>query len=473
MSRGITPSASGPLSSTEVNAPQIAIPNPLAVILSSSTRNSAEPGTTFTIGVTVSNRSGQSVIAQVFLDKLPVLLRQWCPVSQEYLALAPDQSGEVTFPIHIPLEALPANYSYAVVVDAPDQDYPPRLYHQYLQILPSSQEATSENDPTFVVQPLTTVGNPATCQRGEVLPIQVMVYNRSERVDRFRLRCPDLPQSWFSIEYPRDEEGVGLILAADSLRLNPGDNGQILLTIHPPFETRAGRYDPTIQLRSENDPNLGLLDIIYLQLLPTYTLQPAFQTIVGRVGGQAGIFEIRLGNEGNTDREIELETKDTEEGDLCTCTLSPNPVTVVPQTTGLAHLRVKPNKWWRRPWFGGGKVINLRVVLRDRHQHPLPNDVLQGVLMWSPRPWWQVWPLILLAVGGIGLILYALWWWLLKPPVLPSIAEFFAEDSQYAAADGDIVRVGWTIADPERIRSLRIVGRSPDGMVSSGPLDYE
>ncbi|MGK7887875.1 MAG: hypothetical protein AB4042_00975 [Leptolyngbyaceae cyanobacterium] len=477
MSRGIMPSASdsvpGSSLSTGANASPTAIPNPLAVILSSSTRNSVEPGTTFTISVTVSNRSAQSVIAQVFLDKLPTLLRQGCPVSQESLALAPEQSGEVLFPIAIPLDALPANYAYAVVVDAPDQDYPPRLYPQQLQILPSSQEVSSENDPTFVVQPATTVAHPAMIQRGESLPIQVMVYNRSDRVDRFRLRCPDLPQSWYSLDYPRDEEGVGLVLVSDSLRLNPGDYGQILLTLHPPFETKAGRFDPTIQLVSENDPELGLLDVIYVQLQPIYTLQPVFQTVVGRVGSQVGRFEIWLDNEGNTDRDIEVEANDSEEGDLCTCTLSPNPVQVLPQTRSQVRLQVKPNKWWRRPWFGGGKVINLRVVLRDRHQHPLPTNVLQGVLMWSPRPWWQVWPLIILALGVAGLGAYALWWWLFKPPVLPSIVEFFAEDSQYAAADGDTVRVGWTIADPRRIRDLRLVGRSPDGVVISGPLDYE
>ncbi|MEB3230964.1 MAG: hypothetical protein VKJ64_08145, partial [Leptolyngbyaceae bacterium] len=473
MSRGITPSAFDSSSAPEVNASAPVVSNPLAVILSSSTRNSVEPGTTFTIGVTVSNRSGQSVIAQVFLDKLPTQLRQWCSVSQEYLALAPGQSGEVIFPVRIPLEALPETYSYAVVVDAPDQDYPPRLYAQYLQILPSSQEVSSENDPTFVVQLPTTVAAPAAIQRGESLPIQVMVYNRSDRVDRFRLRCPDLPPTWFRIDYPRDDEGVGLVLVADSLRLNPKSQGQILLTFHPPFETKAGRFDPTIQLISENEPDLGLLDVIYLELLPVYTLQPVFQTIVGRVGSQAGIFEIWLDNGGNTDREIVVDANDSEEGDLCTCTLSANPVQVLPQMRRQVRLQVKPKKWWRRPWFGGAKVINLRVVLRDRHEYPLPNSVLQGVLMWSPRPWWQVWPLILLALGTAGLVLYALWWWLFKPPVLPSIAEFFAEDSQYAAADGDIVRVGWTIADPERIRNLRLVGRSPDGMVISGPLDYE
>ncbi|NET08623.1 MAG: hypothetical protein F6K09_01495 [Merismopedia sp. SIO2A8] len=456
-----------------MNADSAITLKPLAVILSSSGKNTIEPGNTFFIGVTVSNRSATNVTAQVFIDHLPPLLQQWCPISQEYLALAPGQSGEVVFPLHVPVDALPNTYAYLVVVDAPDQDYPPSTYAQQLQILPLSHEISVDSDPTFVVQPPTTAAAPGHIQRSGTLPVQVAVYNRSDRVDRFRLRCLDLPDTWFTVTYPRDDEGVGLILDADSLRLNPGDQGVILFTLHPPFEARAGRYEPTVQLISENEPMLGLLDVIYFQILPAYALQPAFQTIVGRVSGQPGQFEVWLGNEGNCDRHLMIDANDSEEGELCRYTLAPNPITVVPQTTGRVVLTVQPTQWWRRPWFGGGKVINLRVLVADPDHHPVPNNVLQSTLIWAPRPWWQVWPLILLAIGSVGILIWAIWWYLLRPPVLPSIANFFTEDVRYAAVDGDTARVGWQIDDPGQIRSLRLVGRSPDGMVISGPLDYE
>jgi hypothetical protein len=41
-------------------------------------------------------------------------------------------------------------------------------------------------------------------------------------------------------------------------------------------------------------------------------------------------------------------------------------------------LEVKPNKWWRRPFYGGGLLINFGVELEDVQQLPLPQDMPRG-----------------------------------------------------------------------------------------------
>ena len=115
---------------------------PLAVILNSSGKDAVTPGSTFELGVTVTNRGAQSAVVHIIIDDLVPLLRQWCQSSQEYLALAPDQSGEVIFRFEIPIDILPGIFHYLLVVDAPQHypEYPPARYSQELEVLPPSQD---------------------------------------------------------------------------------------------------------------------------------------------------------------------------------------------------------------------------------------------------------------------------------------------------------------------------------------------
>jgi hypothetical protein len=112
-----------------------------------------------------------------------------------------------------------------------------------------------------------------------VLQFEIQVLNRSERVDRFRLVCLDLPTRWVQITYPADTQGLGLVVEGDSLGLNPGEQGLILLTLNPPAEALADIYIPTLQLLAENNPDLALLELIYLRVLPIYQLQSELITL--------------------------------------------------------------------------------------------------------------------------------------------------------------------------------------------------
>jgi hypothetical protein len=453
----------------------LASSKPLAVILNSSGKEIVVPGSVFSFSVTISNKGNQSAIIDVSIDDRSTLLQQWCLSLRERLALGPNQSGEVVFPIRVPINALPGLYPYLVVVDA-QEHYPedtPLQFAQQIQILPATQDAVHTSDPTFALQPTTTPTQPAIIQPGGALPLQVMVHNRSDRVDRFRLLCTDLPRPWFFITYPQGVQGSGLLVNADSLNLNPGEQSLISFVITPPLDALAGTYIPTLRLYSENSPELVLLDLVYLQVPPTYLIQAELRTIISRVRRQAGLYQVRLNNPGNTRRDVFLRINNLDEDDLCIYTLEHSRVQVDPKAVVGLGLQVQPKKWWRRPIFGGGRVLNFSVDLEDARQLPLTVDNLPGFLLWEARPWWQFLPLLLLGVLGLLAIAYLLWWLLFRVPPLPKVVQFFSEDTSYAALNGDAVRLGWQISQPDRLQSLKITGLSPEGAVLTRPEVYD
>ncbi|UBF30312.1 hypothetical protein K9N68_34430 (plasmid) [Kovacikia minuta CCNUW1] len=448
---------------------------PLAVILNSSGREVVTPGSVFSVGVTVHNKGKQSAIIDVSIDDRSGILQQWCLSLRERLALGANQSGEVVFPIRVPTNALPGLYPYLIVVDA-QEHYPedtPIQFPQRIQILPAAQDAVHSSDPTFILQPATNPTKPALIQPGGALAVQVLVHNRSDRVDRFRLVCTDLPRPWFNVTYPQGIEGAGLMVSTDSLNLNPGDQGLISLLLNPPLNALAGTYIPTLRLYSENNPDLVLLDLIYLQVPPIYLLQVELRTIISRVQQQAGIYQVRLNNMGNTRREVLLRVQNLDEEELCTYQLEHSQVRIAPKEVVGVGLQVQPKKWWRRPIFGGGRVLNFSVDLEDSRQLPLTIDHLPTYLLWEARPWWQIVPLILLGVLSLLAIAYLIWWWLFRVPPPAQIVQFFSEDPTYSAVNGDVVRLGWQISQPNRLQSLKITGLSADGKPLTRPETYD
>lgn len=449
---------------------------PLSVVLTSAGLDSAAPGSTFTLGVTVHNVGDRSAIVYVFIEERSPILRQWCGSMQESLALATDQSGEVTFEIAVPSAALPELLEYDLIVDGSDsyQDFAPRRYDHYrLQVLPAERTAQSTDEPTFYLEPTSTSRTPQVVQSGVGWPLQVWVDNRAQRVDRFRLNCLGLPPDWrIVIAYPKDPGQLGLIVEADSLGLNPGDQGQILVTITPPVKVLAGYYVPTLRLLSENQPDLNLLDLVYLQILPLYQLHPQLQSLRNQIRTQPALYEIQLDNLGNTPRAIALTVEDLEAPDTCDYRLDAEQVAIAPFSQQRLFLEGMPQNWWQRPLYGAGRFFNFRVRLDDPEQYPLLVDTLPGNVLWLPRPWWQLLLVVLTVLGAVGILLGLLWWLLFKPPVLPQIVAFETQDSRYAEANGDFARVSWTIANAHRVQSLTLVGYSPEGELLSAPLTY-
>jgi hypothetical protein len=451
-----------------------ALGSPVGVILNPSGSVSVMAGGVFQLSVTACNQGTISALIDIFIDERSEPLREWCISPYHRLALNPGQSSEIVFPIQVPVEAIPGNYSYAVVVDAPHH-YPedtPIQYQSQLQIVPFVQESQRVTDPTFTLQPATTSDTPVLLQPGQPLPVVILVHNRSDRVDRFRLTCPDLASEWLTIRYPEMYAAAGLVRTADALELNPGDRGEIQLALIPPLSIWAGIYSPSIRLHSANYPDLVLLDVVYLQLREIYLLDIELLTIAGRVKRQPGLYELRFQNRGNTVREVVLVVRGVEDSGLCTYTLVSDRVRLLPGDVANVSLQVHPTtKWWRRPWFD--RTSEFVVEVEDVQTLPLATDRLPGSLQWQGRPRWQ-WLLFLLAIAGIiGAIAFLIWWLLTRPPIRPQIADFSPSAALYQEANGDAIGLNWKISNPQKIQSLKLQGLSPDGVVLSNPIVYD
>jgi hypothetical protein len=439
--------------------------SPVALILNpNAMQQSVAPGSTLELYVTVSNQGPQSAVIDLFIDEASQTLRQWCETPRERLALGPQQSSEVVFRFQIPVQAFPGLYDYVLVVDAP-QHYPedtPIQRPRQIQVLPQEQAAVKVNDPTFSLKPVTSPAQPAVLKLGQPLPMQVLVHNRSDRVDRFRVSCPDLEEDWFTVRYAAGLEGPGLLTGNDGLGLNPGAQGPISLLFQPPLNTLAGSYSPTIRVHSSNNPDLVLLDLVYIQIPAFYRLNAELNTLLGKVTRSPGQYELKLTNEGNTIRELSVRAKGRDEEDLCTYTCEPESVRVLPGKTTSISLQVKPTKWWRQPLYGNPLDLNFQIELEDNKQLALPKELPQGLLIWQPRPWWQLLLLALSVFVAILALVLLIWQIYFKAPEPPKLlpSSFQPDSSQLSEAAGDVIQLNWQVLNADQVQKITIAGKA-------------
>jgi hypothetical protein len=439
--------------------------SPLQIILNPPGIQFGMPGDTIELYVVVINQGNQSAVVDlsfIFDDEFRNLTG-WSSPPQASLGIAPQQtSDEVKFELQIPIDALPGTYDYTLVVDAP-QHYPqdtPINFPLQLKVLLKEQTVIRINDPTFAIKPSSNANKPLLFNANEAsLPVEVIVENRSNRVDRFHLTCPDLDEDWFTITYPTTGyEGLG-VSEITALGLNPGSKGQILLTFHPPSDTLAGIYSPTIRLHSENYPDLVLLDLVYIQIPTIYRLDVNVQTILAQVSRSPAKYELSLANQGNVVRELSFNLESRDEEAFYTYKFQPNEIKLLPSKIVIANLTVKPRPWWRRPWLGGGLMINFQVNIQDKQNLPLSNTLPQLSLVWKPRPWWQFLLLLLVSLGLLGGIGFTIWRLLHPDPV--RLENFAANSSQIT--EGQEVTLGWNIQNYQQLErlELNIKGQQP------------
>lgn len=447
--------------------------NPLQVIINPPGIQFGMPGDTIDLHIVVINQGDQSAVIDLYFvfDEVFQNLTGWSSSPRESLALAPQQnSDEVTFEFQIAADALPGTYDYTLVVDSP-QHYPqdtPITFPNQIKVLLKEQTAIRVNDPTFSIRPNTNPNKPLIFNPSEPLQVEVIVDNRSHLVDRFRLACPDLDEDWFTINYSATGfEGTGLVSEATALELNPATQGQILLKFHPPGDTLAGSYSPTIRLSSENSPDLVLLDLVYIQIPTNYRLDIELNTILGQVSRRLGKYELSLANRGNIVRELILSLESRDEEQLYTYKFDPTEVRLLPNRSVETKLTVKPRPWWRQPWFGTGLVVNFKVDIKDQQNLPLPNTLPQGTLVWKPRPWWQFILLVLAILGllgGIGFII----WRILSPD--PLRLENFSANNPRITEEEDEVALRWDIHNYQQLQKLVLTTK---GSQPIQPITYD
>jgi hypothetical protein len=452
-------------------------PNPLSVIIDPPGVQPAMPGDTVELYIVVTNQSKQGAVIDVFFDEASETLHQWSNSSRESLALGPQQSSELTFQFNIPVDALPGTYDYTLVIDAPEHfpEDTPIQYPRQLKVMLKEHTVVRVNDPTFSLKPATNPSNPAIFKPKESLQIEVMVDNRSNRVDRFRLVCPDLEDDWFTIRYPNTGvEGPGVLTGTSGLELNPNPRGRILLELKSPADAFAGSYSPTIRLYSANSPDLVLLDLVYIQIPPIYLLDVELHILREKVSNTFGLYEIKLTNRSNMPRDLKLSIKSRDEEQLYKYECDPRQVRILPNKSTKANLTVKPGPWWRRPLFGSGLSLNFEVALQDKYEYPLPEKLPEGTLLWKSRPWWQFVPFILTLLGCVAGIAFLIWFLFLKPPAPPQLVAFSPDSINYI--EGDEIRLDWQIRNFQQISKLEIENQGEtnnQSKISSEPQIFD
>lgn len=449
---------------------------PLSVAVTPWDHDRVTPGNPHYFDVTVKNRTTQDAVVQVCLEPSrdqSTWLEDWCRQTEQWLALTPSHSGELTFCLDIPSDITPRSLEFEVVVRSKGTVKADDFRYLYrLQIIAPSTTAKIQ-DPTFRLTP-TSPEHPIIVQSSEPARVEVAINNRSDRVDRFRVDCTGLPEGWkVQAIYPNDDNGLGLVRDPDSVGINPNNQAIVQVLFIPPPLPLAGSYLPTLRIRSDNAPNLGLLGLVYLRVEPLYQLQVQLEAIQAQVYDRAARFMLRFANLGNTPRQIQIQVKDLSQAEQCFYTLGSSELSLSPQSIAQIAVEGQPRSKWKRPWFGAGQNYPFELEFIDRDRQPISPEKIQGFLTWMPRPWWQVVLTTVLLLGAVGTSAGLIWWYLLRPPTPPQIVEFAAEDSRYEEQREDRVRLHWQIEHPEQIQTLQLTGYSPEGKVNSSALVYE
>jgi len=436
--------------------------SPLFVIIDPPGIQYGMPGETIEINVVVRNEGKESAIIDLFFtfDEIFQKISNWSDSPRASLTLAPEQiSNEVTFKLEIPIDALPGTYDYTFVVDSPEH-YPqdtPISFPGQVKVLLKEQTVIRASDPIFSIQPTTNPNKPLVYKQDNLLQIKLKVENRSARVDRFHLTCPELDENSLKISYPETGVEATGLLEVNALELNPSSYGQILLEFYPPSNILAGTYSPTIRLHSANNPDLILLDLVYINIPINYEIGADLKTILGKVSRKAGKYRLMLINQGNLVRELSFSARGRDEDELCNYKIEPNEIKLLPSKSVEADLTVKPRPWWRRPWIGRPLAINFQVDIADKQDLPITTPLPQGVLEWKSRPIWQI---LLLILGGFGLVAtggYFLWRYLYPDPL--RVEDFSATAQVFSFRDP--INLNWKISNYKQLKRIEITTTQP------------
>jgi hypothetical protein len=390
-----------------------------------------------------------------------------------------DKFKKITLLIEVPPQAIPGLYNYEILLQLAGRNAGKTIsIPEQLKVTQSDNDAELGSEPGFFVEPITTSTKPYKFKQGEELEVKIKVENRSQNTDTFYLYCDstsaELKNNWFTVKYPTSTlDSIGLVKETDGLQLNPKKSGEIILKLHPPRETLAGNYFPTIRLGSKSKQDLLLLDVFYLQILPEDNLDIKMYPLLRKIPKEGGEFQLQLTNNGNTKQEITVHAQD--KNDIFQYQI------FYPKRNGVANtnniilspgekfqevtLKALPKKGWLRPIIPG-KVLefpfnielkNNSSVATSYDAAKLPQNLPQGNLIWESRPLWQ----FLLGLGILGLIGFIIWGYFLKnkiPPLLPKIEKFsVVTPEKYQEGQKDNILLDWEITQIEKIDKIEKV----------------
>ncbi|MBE9140929.1 hypothetical protein IQ254_27650 [Nodosilinea sp. LEGE 07088] len=380
------------------------------------------------------------------------------------LVLLPAQSKQTSLFLEVPAQFEAGLYSYDLVLQSDRFGADTLRRPQQLRVLPPVENIEFQDEPSFGLEPPTQSEHPYQLQPGTPFPVKVQIKNHSRQVDRFFLRCPELEEGWFTLNYPETNlDEPGLLTRTDGLQLNPGDTGEILLLLHPPKTAPAGYYSSTLRLKSWNRKDLVLLNILYFQILINESLEIALTPPTRTIPSPRETFQLSVTNGGNVVREVAITAADP--ADLFSYAIAPDAVALLPGETAEIAVAPSPKRIWRRSWRGTPQDVAFTVMLNDLQQEeeewaePLPATT--GTVLWQSRSPWLRWLVgllvgLLMLTGALGLAYLLLKELVVKPSEEPRIQEFSSTQTTYPVADGNPIRLNWSIQNPEQADRVNV-----------------
>ncbi|MCU0549660.1 MAG: hypothetical protein MUC48_09965 [Leptolyngbya sp. Prado105] len=321
-----------------------------------------------------------------------------------------------------------------------------------------SRNHSAKKSFNFTIAPATTSETPYQIQAGKTVVFRIQVTNQSILSDLIFLKCPELPADWFTIAYLDHtvEETPGIIQLSEKLSLPPQSSGEIQLTLHPPRDAAIGNYFPTLQLISMSAPDLVILDVIYLQVLPDTHLDTQLIPESQAIANQPATFNFIICNRGNVHRTLKLDAKDSANLFRFETDLANNIVKLAPGQEITIALNAAPRNPWQRPLGGSPIRSQIGVTLVAVDALAEARSSTQGKLVWLPQPQWVRGLLTLLGAAGALLALAGLYRFNRPAIAAPEIVRFTA------TGQNEALRLNWKLNNPETLARV-VIAQLNDG----------
>ncbi|MEL6813973.1 MAG: hypothetical protein AAFP03_04055 [Cyanobacteria bacterium J06598_3] len=426
--------------------------------------------------ITLRNRGAKAAEIELWLaptDLRSEPIQAWSRLSYSApeLILQPQAKIDITLLIIVPPEAEAGFYSYEVCARSPQYEHAEVHKPQQLQVLGNELAIQLSNEPQFTLAPDTHPETPYNLGIGEVLTLTAHVENRSHRTDRYFLTLLDVPTSWFSVEYPESNiELPGFITRTDGLQLNPGESGDITLTLHPPTGTPAGQHFPTVQLSGSNRDEVVLLEVVYLTIPIDDRLGLSLSPETHRIPPKRATFDLTVVNLGNVHRHLSINAQD--EHNAFSFIITPQELELPLSQRATIIIEAKPKSWLSRLCHRTEQTVPFQVtleniadiLLEDTHEltpfilPKLPKAMPTATLDWQPYRRWLFWLVIALGItGALSLIAWLAWYSLIwRPNLRPKIILLDTTSNTYQEGASKRLALNWDITNPQKVKSLSL-----------------
>lgn len=239
-------------------------------------------------------------------------------------------------------------------------------------------------------------------EAGANIKSTISIINRGSVVDQFSVEVEGLEESWYT-------------LSASSVKLFPGGQESITLTIHPPKESssKAGKYPFSVKAASVENPKETATELGTLEIQPYHEFGAELHPTQRVTRGEAD-FQLNIRNKGNSREKFKFNAQDEQGG--CQFRFEDDEVKLDPGDSGKVGLWVAAKS---RPKFGAKKQYSFQVDVVPGWEKEATQTVAGQVAFLAMVPRWlmrAIVPIIIVIIAGFWLL------WPVKQPIIESFS---------------------------------------------------